>query len=45
MFIFERERERVSISRGGAEVGGEADRGSEAGPGLIAESPMQGLNS
>ena len=39
LFIFERE----SMSRGGAERGG--DRGSEAGCVLTAVSPMRGSNS
>ena len=39
-FIFERERERESAIRGGAET--EGDRGSET---LTVESPTQGSNS
>ena len=41
MFIFERERE--SVSEGGAES--EGDRGSEAGSVLTADNPMHGSNS
>ena len=42
MFIFERERE--SVSRGGAEREGDPESKQAPGPELSAQSPVQGLN-
>ena len=46
MFIFERERKRISMSRGGAERERETQNLKQApGSELSAHSPTQGLNS